>query len=103
MNYLIGTSLAMKITIDQSICTLISNLSGKPDIFLGSGTFKKLGPIYEVQKAECKKQCAKNRVRMPLLFLNNNNPAFCTPYFGPDFFQGLKPIHLFKTRIVGAD
>ena len=56
MNYLISTSLAMKITIDQSIFTLIFNLSGQPDIFLGSGTFKKLSPIYEVQKPECKKQ-----------------------------------------------
>ena len=25
------------------------------------------------------------------------------PYFGPDFFQGHKTTHVFKTRIVGAD
>ena len=25
-------------TLDQSICTLLSNLSGQPDIFLGSGS-----------------------------------------------------------------
>ena len=44
----------------------------------------------------------------PLLFLNNNDPVFCNqllsgPYFGPDFFQGHKSTHVFKTRIVGAD
>jgi hypothetical protein len=43
--------------LDQSICTLISNLSGRHDIFLGSGTLKKLGP-----NMGCKKQSAKNRV-----------------------------------------
>ena len=48
--------------VDQSICTLLSNLSGRPDIFLGSGTLKK-----------------------------------------SDFFQGHKPTHVFKSRIVGAD
>ena len=41
---------------DQSICTLISNLSGGPDIFLGSGTLKKSGTKYGVQKAGYKKQ-----------------------------------------------
>ena len=44
----------------------------------------------------------------PVLFLNNNDPVFCTllfsgPYFGPNFFQGHKPTHVFKTRIVDAD
>ena len=34
------------------------------------------------------------------LFLH---PLFCTTYFGPYFFQGRKPTHVFKTRIVGAD
>ena len=43
----------------------------------------------------------------PFLILNNNDPIFCTllfsgPYFGPDFSQGHKPTHVFKTRIVGA-
>ena len=28
---------------------------------------------------------------------------FSGPYFGPNFFQGHKPTHVFKTRIVGAD
>ena len=27
-------------TVAESICTCYSNLSGQPDIFLGSGTFK---------------------------------------------------------------
>ena len=44
----------------------------------------------------CKKQGAKKQghcyskreeARLPLLFLNNNDPGFCTPYFGPDFFK----------------
>ena len=38
------------LVIDQSICTLISNLSGRPDIFLGSGTLKIYGAKYGVQK-----------------------------------------------------
>ena len=33
----------------ESICTHYSNLSGRPDIFLGSGTLKKQGPKYGVQ------------------------------------------------------
>ena len=33
-----------------------------------------------------------------------NQPCFFSgSYFGPDFFQGHKPTHVFKTRIVGAD
>ena len=31
-------------SLAQSICTHYSKLSGRPDIFLGSGTLKKLGP-----------------------------------------------------------
>ena len=52
------------------ICTLISNLSGQPDTFLGSGTLKKW-----VQKAGCEKQghCYSKRedAAGPLLFVNN--------------------------------
>ena len=40
----------------QSIYTHYSSLSGRPDIFLGSGTFLKKGPKYGLQKAGCKKQ-----------------------------------------------
>jgi hypothetical protein len=40
--------------IAQSICTHYSNLSGRPDIFLGSGTLKKSGPQ--------KSRVQKNRV-----------------------------------------
>ena len=32
-------------TIAESICTQYSKLSGQPDNFLGSGTFKKLGTL----------------------------------------------------------
>ena len=55
-------------------------------------TLKKSGPKYGPEKAGHKKQghC----------YLH---PAFCNPYFGPDFFQGRKQTHVFKTRIVGAD
>ena len=60
--------------LEQSFCTLSSNLSGQPDIFSGSETLKIWG--------------AKNRV----------HPAFHTPYFGPDH----KPTQVFKWRIVGA-
>ena len=31
------------------------------------------------------------------------HPAFCTPYFGPVFFQIPKSIPFLKTKIVGAD
>ena len=44
------------------ICTLISNLSGQPDTFLGSGTLKNMGAKYGVQSMGCKKQGVKNRV-----------------------------------------
>ena len=66
----------------------------------------------DLKKAGCKKQghCYSKReeARLPILFLNNNDPVFCNllfsgPYFRPDFFQGHKPTHLFKTGIVGAD
>ena len=48
--------LTFYITLAESICTHYSNLSGQPDIHLGSGTLKKQGPKYGVQKAGCKKQ-----------------------------------------------
>ena len=97
--------------IAQSICTHYSNLSGRPDIFLGSGTLKK------VQNMGFKKLGAKNQghscyskreeVALLLLFLNNKDPVFCTLLFATHildlFLQGHKPTHLFKTRIVGAD
>ena len=54
---------------------------------------------------DLKKQGAKNRVsviqkaekaRLPLIFLNNNDPVFCSllfsvPYFEPDFFKVPNP------------
>ena len=56
----------------------------------------------------CKKQGAKKQghcysKREEAIFLNNIFPIFCNPYFGLNFFQGHKPTHVFKTRIVGAD
>ena len=50
----------------------------------------------DLKKAGCKKQghCYSKReeAAWPLLFLNNNDPVFCTllfsgPYFGLDFFK----------------
>ena len=46
----------------------------------------------------CKKQGAKNRVIV--IQKEKWQPG---PYFGPNFFQGRKPTHVLKTRIVGAD
>ena len=88
-----------------------SSLLGRPDIHLGSGTLQRRSKIWIAKKQDAKKQghCYSKReeARLPLLFLSNNepvflHPAFCNPYFGP-FFQGHKPTHVFKTRIVGAD
>ena len=69
---------------------------------------KKKVPKYGFQKAGSKKQghCyskEEEEAAWPLLFLDDNDPAFCNPYFGPDYFQGHKLTHVFKTRIVGAD
>ena len=48
--------------------------------------------------------CNLKEKRLGCLFsLWRPDPIFCTPYFGPYFFQGRKPTHVFKTRIVGAD
>ena len=56
----------------------------------------------DLKKAGSKKQghCYSKREKAawPLLFLNNNDPVFCTL-----LFQGHKPTHVFKTRIVCAD
>ena len=63
-----------------------------------------------------KSRVQKNRViviqkeKMPgclFSFLNKNDPVFCTLHLAIHildlFFQGHKPTHVFKTRIVGAD
>ena len=63
--------------VAQSICTHYSSLSGRSDVFLGSGTLKKWSKIW----------VAKSRVQKgeeepwPLLFLNNNDPVFLHPAF----------------------
>ena len=71
--------------VAESICTHYSNLSGQPDIFLGSGTLKKQGPKYGVQKAGCKKQghCYSKReeAAWSFLSLSNNDPIFLHPNF----------------------
>ena len=53
--------------------------------------------VIVIQKGSC-----------PLLFLNDNDPVFCTLHLASHIlelisFQGHKPTHVFKTRKVGAD
>ena len=83
-------------TVVRSICTHFFGLSGPPNIFLGSGTLKNQVQNTDLKKAGFKKKghCYSNRkeTRLPLLFLNNNDPIllsllFLGPYFGPDFFR----------------
>ena len=94
----------------QSICTYYSSVSGRPDIFLGYGTLKKnqnMGCKNRVQKTRAiviqkeKRPCCLFSfwIKITHLFCSL---LFCNPFFGP-FFQGQKPTHVFKTRIVGAD
>ena len=80
--------------------------------FYGLELKKKQVQNMDLKKAGCKKQghsySKREEAGWSLFFLNNNDPVFCTllfsgPYFGPDFFQGYKPTHVFKTRILGAD
>ena len=78
-----------KFIVAQSICTHYSSLSSQPDIFLGSGTLKN-----QVQNMDLKK--AGKEAAWPFLFLNNNDPVFCSllfsgPCFGPDFFLSSRP------------
>ena len=81
--------------LDQSIYTLIFNLSGGPDIFLGSGTLKN-----QVQNMGWKGQGTKNRAiviqkerRQPNLFsfwikiTLFLKPCFLHPVFCSTFFS----------------
>ena len=83
----------------QPICTLISNLQGQPDIFLGSGTLKKIGMQHQPYFFRfCTIFFRKQREEawLPLLFLNNKKkspaPIFSTlflyPIFWTLFFSG---------------
>jgi hypothetical protein len=99
-----------KHTVAQSICTHYCSLSGRQGNFLGSETLKK-GPIYGLQKSECKKPGSllfkKRRGWLLLLFLYNNYPILSTLLFATHmldlFLQGHKPTQVLKTRVVGAD
>ena len=51
MIYVVKMTILHTTAVAQSICTHYSKLSGRPDIFLGSGTLKKSGP----KKAGCQK------------------------------------------------
>ena len=64
---------------------------------------------YKTQGAKKQGHCYSKReeARLSLQHLSNNDPVFCTMLFATNildlYFQAHKPIHVFKTRIVGAD
>ena len=67
-------SMGGEITVAESICTQYSNLSGRPDIFLGSETFKKLGTLLfsntRVKKNQGHCYSKREEAAWSLLFLN---------------------------------
>ena len=83
-------------TVAQSIGTHYSSLSGRPDIFLGSGTFKKSGTLLfeksRVQKNRVIVILKEKRPGCLFSFWITNDPvflhtAFCNPYFGRIFMS----------------
>ena len=83
-------------TFAQSICTHYSSLSGRPDIFLGSGTLKKSGPKYGPEKSREQETGSllfkKRRGQAASSLLKKNHTVFCSllfsgPDFGPDFYK----------------
>ena len=96
--------------LDQSIYTLIFNLSGGPDIFLGSGTLKN-----QVQNMGWKGQGTKNRAiviqkerRQPNLFsfwikiTLFLKPCFLHPVFCSTFFSGSQTDPCFQNKNCGC-
>ena len=85
------------LTLAESICTHYSKLSGRPDNFLGSVTFKILGTFCKKQGAKKQGHCYSKgeKIRLPLLFLNNNDPVFLHPAVckkqGSQFFESFRP------------
>jgi hypothetical protein len=67
---------------DITFCRVDKKGSGQLDIFLGSGT---IGPKRGAQETGCKKTrfIVIQKEKRPLLFLNNNEPVFCTLLFAP--------------------
>ena len=83
--------------IAQSICTHYSKISGRPDIFLGSGDFQKV-LRHGSQKVGCKYRVivTQKEKRQPgLSFFNNNGPIFLHPDFCkkqcPWYFKSSRP------------
>ena len=109
-NYEKSPTLFWRYIFTQSICTLIFNLSGWSDIFLGSGTLKKLGPKCWVQKAGCKKQghCYSKEKRpgcllsfwitMTVFFA----PCFLHLIFCTQFFSGCQTDPCFQNENSGC-
>jgi hypothetical protein len=103
---------AVFLPCDQSICTLIPKLSGRPDIFLWSGTLKIIRSefqgtniffllaIWNFEREEAK---------LSLLFLNNKKnvqtlffaPCFLHPLFCTLFFSGSQTDPLYQNWLTG--
>ena len=96
---LISFQLHFWLILAQSICNLYFSFEKRGRF----ADLKKTGSKIWGAKTKKQGQCylEREKVRLSLLFLNNNDPAFCTPYFGPSFFQVRKPALFFKTKIVG--
>ena len=81
-------------SIAQSICTHYSILSGRPDIFLGSGTF-----LRKVQNMGCKKPGLFSFwITMTLFFTS----CFLQPIFWTWFFSGLQTDPCFQNKNSGC-
>ena len=80
----------MESVTEASICTQYS-------------CFENMGRFVTLKKIRSKKQghCYSKRgeARLPLHFLNNNDPGFCTPYFGPDPKEISGPPHILDNRV----
>ena len=85
-------------TVSESICTRYSKLSGRPDNFLGSGTFKKLGTLLfsksRVQKYRVNVIQKEKRPGCLFSFWITMTLVFCSLLFSKS--------KVFKTRIMGA-
>ena len=91
-------------TFAQSICTHYFSLSGRPDIFLGSGTGKKSGPKKSrVQKNRVIVIQKEKRPDCLFSFWITTTRFFCTQlFFGPDLFSGSQTDPCFQNKNSGC-